>query len=208
MGYFSDTTPRIIMKLFLVVALFASAYKFKMPDLHRKLQEDFGDCSKVEAAYIDAAGFDYSSMDDVKDLDAGKQRDGCVEATDEEDCEEFKAICQMHLFVSMEANCPENWKAVKEAVKEADADAKPTKEACDEFNTGDCNAAIDDGYALTSDARDEYCEDCEKENEGFYCNPAMLNAPSFLVALSLAMASVFFSKRADHSARELSHAFG
>merc|ERR1711998_274176 len=91
-SYFSDTTPRIIMKLFLVVALFASAsaYKFKMPDLHRKLQEDFGDCTKDEATYIDAAGFDYSSMDDVKDLDAGKQKDGCVEATDEEDSKNSK----------------------------------------------------------------------------------------------------------------------
>merc|ERR1712100_144216 len=126
MGYFSDTTPRIIMKLFLVVALFASAsaYKFKMPDLHRKLQA-YGDCSKVEAAYEDvmSAGFDGSSMDDVKDLDAGKMKDGCVEATDEEDCGEDDAretLCGMHGAKQMSESCPECWTVAKKGLEDGE----------------------------------------------------------------------------------------
>jgi len=192
-----------MMKLFLSLILglsaSASAIKFDFQDVSsqlrnvRKLQADCKDneafAKKLQESGVD--GTDWDKMADAaKDAGAGK---ACIEATDNKDCEDNKEMaCGMHILVQMKASCPEAYKLFKKAAEDGKEPAMDSAETCDELESADCKAAIQDGYAMSSEDRDDACKDCEKANEGWFCSSAMVTSPSFFAVVFMTLASALF----------------
>merc|ERR1712227_879732 len=147
----------------------------------RGLQTE-ADCPKLYALEEYSSSLTAAELVDYKKLDAAKIKDACVESVDKKDkCELLgSGVCNLHLFVGVATKCDD--------IKEGE---EFTEAGCKDFQTGDCKAAIDDGYAMSEAVRKEACDFCEKEFEGFYCSPAMMSAPSILGVVFLAMCSMF-----------------